>query len=241
VGPDTTSITNSINNFVTEYNTVIGDINTQFSVNPATSLEGPLGSDTYLRNLQSALSSAISDATTDPTSVSSGLTSLAALGIATNNDGTLTVNDTPIDSSSEYSPGLTDVLANNLSAVQNFFTNSSSTGFADTLNTALNGLTDPLSGVLNEDLAANTSQQSDLTTEITNFQTQLAAQATQLHQVFDTVNASLEEYPFLLDEVTQELASINSSSTTPATATNTNTAPATGESTSGSSSTSSGS
>jgi flagellar hook-associated protein 2 len=241
VGPDTTSITNSINNFVTEYNTVIGDINTQFSVNPATSLEGPLGSDTYLRNLQSALSSAISYATTDPTSVSSGLTSLAALGIATNNDGTLTVNDTPIDSSSEYSPGLTDVLANNLSAVQNFFTNSSSTGFADTLNTALNGLTDPLTGVLNEDLAANTSQQSDLTTEITNFQTQLAAQATQLDQVFYTVNASLEEYPFLLDEVTQELASINSSSTTPATATNTNTTPATGESTSGSSSTSSSS
>ena len=49
VGPDTTAITNSIDNFVTEYNTVIGDINTQFTVNPATNEEGPLGADSALR------------------------------------------------------------------------------------------------------------------------------------------------------------------------------------------------
>lgn len=49
VAPDTSAISNSINNFVTEYNTVIGDINNQFSVNAATNTQGPLGSDTYLR------------------------------------------------------------------------------------------------------------------------------------------------------------------------------------------------
>jgi flagellar hook-associated protein 2 len=231
VGPDTTSITNSIDNFVTEYNTVVGDINAQFTINPATSLEGPLGPDTDLRVLQSSLAADITFATTDATSVSSGFNNLASLGITMNDDGTLTLD----------SATLSSALSSNPAAVQNFFTNSNVTGFADNFNADLVNLTDPSIGILNQDLASNQSQQNDLTTEITNFQTQLAAQTTQLDQVFDTVNASLEEYPFLLDEVTQELASINSSSATPATTTNTNTAPATGESTSGSSSTNSAS
>ncbi|HKM85014.1 MAG TPA: flagellar filament capping protein FliD [Terriglobales bacterium] len=232
VGPDTNQITNSINNFVTEYNTVVSDLNTQFTVNAATNQEGPVGSDSALRILQSSLLADITYATTDPTSVSSGLTNLAALGIDLNNDGTLTVNQVATDTH----PSFSDVLAKNPGAVLNFFQNSDATGFADNLTTALTNLTDPSTGVLKEDLASNQSQQTDLGTEITNFQTQLAAQTTQLDQVFDTVNATLEEYPFLLDEVTQELASISSSSTTPTTSTNT--APATGESTSGSGSTS---
>jgi flagellar hook-associated protein 2 len=230
VGPDTTAITNSINNFVTEYNTVIGDINTQFTINPSTSLEGPLGSDTDLRVLQSSLASDITYATTDSTSVSSGFTNLAALGITMNDDGTLSV-----DSST-----LSAALSSNPAAVQNFFTNSNSTGFADNMNADLTNLTDPAEGILNEDLASNQQQQTDLTTEITNFQTQLAAQQTALTQEFDQVNANLEEYPFTLAEVNAALGSLSSSSTTTSTTptTSTNTTPTSGTSASGSSSTS---
>jgi flagellar hook-associated protein 2 len=231
VGPDATSISNSINNFVTEYNTVIGDINSQFTVNAATNNEGPLGSDTDLRVLQSSLASAVTYTATDPTSVSNGLTSLAALGIVVNNDGTLSVNETATDTG----PGLGDVLNSNLSGLQNFFTNANSTGFADTFSALLTNLTDPSEGILNQDLAENQTEQNTLTTEITNFQSQLATQKLQLDQEFDNVNASLEEYPFLLDEVTQELSSISSTSTTPANTTNANTTPTAGESTSGSS------
>jgi flagellar hook-associated protein 2 len=231
VGPDTTSITNSINNFVTEYNTVIGDINTQFTINPSTSLEGPLGSDTDLRVLQSSLASDITYATTDSTSVSSGFTNLAALGITMNDDGTLSV-----DSST-----LSTALSSNPAAVQNFFTNSNSTGFADNMNADLTNLTDPAEGILNEDLASNQQQQTDLTNEITDFQTQLAAQQTALTQEFDQVNANLEEYPFTLAEVNAALGSLSSSSATTSTTptTNTNTTPTSGTSASGSSSTSS--
>ena len=227
VGPDSTSINNSIDNFVTEYNTVVGDINAQFSINPSTSLQGPLGPDTDLRILQSGLASDITYATTDAISASSGFNNLASLGITMNDDGTLSVN----------SATLANALTSNPGAVQNFFTNANATGFADNFNSDLTNLTDPSTGILNEDLASNQSQQSDLTTEITDFQAQLASQKTQLDQEFSQVNANLEEYPFLLDEVTQELASISSSSTTPVAATNSNTAPATGESTSGNTST----
>ena len=232
VGPNTTAITNSINNFVTEYNTVIGDINTQFTVSASTNTEGPLGSDTDLRILQSSLASDITYATTDPTSVSSGFNNLAALGITENNDGTLSVDSTTLSSA----------LTSNQAAVQNFFSNSNSTGFADNLNADLTNLTDPTDGILNQDLASNQSQQNDLTTEITNFQTQLAAQATQLTQEFDQVNASLEEYPFTLAEVNAALGSLTTldgtTTTTTPTTPSTDTTPTAGESVDGSGTTS---
>jgi flagellar hook-associated protein 2 len=229
VGPDTTSITNSIDNFVTEYNTVVGDINSQFTINASTGAEGPLGSDTDLRVLQSSLAADITYATTDSTSVSSGFTNLASLGITMNNDGTLSVDSTT----------LTGALTSNSAAVQNFFTNANSTGFADNFSSDLTNLTDPARGVLNEDLASNQSQQSDLANEITNFQTQLAAQRTALDQEFNTVNANLEQYPFTLEEVTAALGSLSSGSSTTTSTTNTNTTPTSGTSTSGSSGTSS--
>jgi len=229
VGPDTTAIANSINNFVTEYNTVVGDINTQFTSNQATGDEGPLGADTDLRILQSSLASDITYATTDPTSVSSGFNNLAAVGITENNDGTLTVDSSTLDSALTSNPG----------AVQNFFTNSNSTGFADNFNTDLTNLTDPNEGILNQDLASNQSQQNDVNTEITNFQTQLAAQKTVLTQEFDQVNANLEEYPFTLAEVNAALGSLTTldgtTTTTTTPTTSTNTTPTAGESVDGSS------
>ena len=226
VGPNTTAITNSIDNFVTEYNTVVGDINTQYTVNPATNDEGPLAPDTNLRILQSSLASDITRATTDPSSVSSGFSNLAALGITQNDDGTLTANSTTLNSA----------LVSNQAAVQNFFTNSSSTGFADRFNADLTNLTAPSTGILNQDLASNQSQQNDLTAEITNFQAQLAAQKVQLDSEFDTVNSNLEQYPFTLYEVTAALGSLSSSGTTTGTTPSTNTTPTSGESVSGSTS-----
>jgi hypothetical protein len=91
------------------------------------------------------------------------------------------------------------------------------------------------------DLAANQDQQNDLTTEITNFQNQLAAQKIELDQVFDAVNSSLEQYPFTLQEVTAALGSMTAGGSTTGPATNTNTTRTAGSSTSGSSGSSSSS
>lgn len=229
VGPDTTAITNSINNFVTEYNTVVGDINTQYTVNPSTNTEGPLAPDTDLRILQSSLASDINYATMDATSVSSGFSNLASLGITENNDGTLSVNSSTLSSA----------LTTNQAAVQNFFTNSNATGFADSFNADLTNLTDPATGILNQDVASNQSQQNDLTTEITNFQTQVTAQTAQLDQVFDQVDANLEQFPFTLQEVNAALASLTVGDTSTGPTTSTNTTPATGEGVDGNSTSSS--
>jgi len=231
VGPNTTGITTAITTFVNAYNTVVSDINSQFAFNTATNSQGTLGSDNSLRILQSSLLADMTYTTTDATSVSSGLVNLAALGIDMNDDGTLTVNQVATDTH----PSFANELATNPSAVQNFFQNSSSTGFANNLNSDLTNLTAPATGVLNEDLAANQNQQDDLTTEITNFQTQLAAQKIQLDQEFDAVNTSLEQYPFTLMEVTAALGSMTAGGSITGTTPSTNTTPTSGESVSGSS------
>ncbi|HYA25988.1 MAG TPA: flagellar filament capping protein FliD, partial [Terriglobales bacterium] len=211
IAADSTDATNAINTFVTAYNTLIGDINQQFTVNTTTNTEGPLGSDGSLRQLQSSLLSDINySASGNSTLNNLGYVNLAALGINMNNDGTLTVDSTTLN----------NALTTNPSAVLTFFQNSaagSPPGFATAFSTDLTNLTDPSTGILNLDLAQNNSDQTDLSTEISNFQDQLATQKQQLIDEYSQVNAQLEEYPYLLAEVTATLGSIlpTSSNTSP--------------------------
>jgi len=202
VSLDTTQVTDAINSFVAAYNQVIGDINAQFTVDPTNNSEGPLGGDASLEDVQSSL---LSDAAYS-ISGNSGDVNLASLGINTNNDGTLTVD----------SAQLASALSSNPTAVQSFFQNATSTGFANSFNTDLTNLTNPTTGPLNTDLTQNNAEQLDLTNSITNFETQLTAEQTQLTSQYDAVNASLQAYPLLLQEMTETLATLstNSSGTT---------------------------
>jgi flagellar hook-associated protein 2 len=196
VGPDAAQATTAINNFVSAYNQVISDINQEVAFNTSTNSQGPLGSDPSVAQLQTSL---LNDAAFSVTG-NGGDVNLASLGINTNNDGTLTVDSSQLSSA----------LAANPAAVQNFFQNTASTGFANAFNTDLTNLTDPTQGVLNVDLAQNTTEQADLTTSINNFQTQLTAQQTALTTEYSEVNASLQAYPLLLQQVTETLGTLGS-------------------------------
>jgi flagellar hook-associated protein 2 len=208
VGPDTDQITAAINNFVGAYNQLVNDINAQYQVDPSGATPAPpLESDTSLRSLQSSILTDVSYAlpgATGSTTVNSDIINLASLGINMNNDGTLTVGTNAAGQS------LAQVVAANPSAVLNFFQNSSTTGFADMFNADLTNLTNPSSGPLNADIAQNTATEQDLSNSIQNFETQLSNQQTQLTQQFDSVNASLQSYPLLLQEVTETLGTLGS-------------------------------
>lgn len=209
VGADQNQITDAVNNFVSAYNTVVSTINTQYVVDPTGNIPPPpLLGDASLSSLQSSL---LADAGFS-VSGNSGLVNLAAMGINMNNDGTLTVGSTP-SASDATSQTFAQVLAANPSAVVNFFQNASATGFANAFNADLNNLTNPTTGPLNVDLAQNQAEQADLTTTITNFQTQLTLEQTQLTQQYDAVNASLQQYPILLQSVTEILGSLGTTST----------------------------
>jgi flagellar hook-associated protein 2 len=203
VGPDAGQATTAINNFVSAYNQVIGDINQEFAFNTSTNTQGPLAGDSLVSQVQSSL---LSDAAYSVAG-NSGYVNLASLGINTNNDGTLTVDSSQLSSA----------LTSNPAAVLNFFQNTSSTGFANNFNTDLTNLTDPVQGPLNVDLAQNQAEQTDLTTTITNFQTQLKAQQASLTAQYDAVNASLQAYPLLLQQITETLATLGSGSSSTST------------------------
>jgi flagellar hook-associated protein 2 len=196
VGPDVTQITQAINTFVSAYNTVIGDINTQYTVNPVTNTEGPLGGNVSLRSLQSSL---LADAAFAlPLTSNSGFVNLASIGINTNNDGTLTVDNGLLSST----------MTNHPAALQSFFQNSSQTGFANNFSNDLTNLTSPTLGVLNVDLAQNKSSVKNLTDNIANFQLQLGSQQRLLTQQYSQVNAALQAYPLLLQQITATLGSL---------------------------------
>jgi flagellar hook-associated protein 2 len=220
VGVDPTQITQAVNTFISAYNTVINDINTQYTVNAATNSEGPLGGDPSLRTLQASLLSdtAFALPLTDQNgaTTNSGFVNLASLGINTNNDGTLTLGLNPAKQT------LNDVLTSNPAAVQNFFQNATQTGFANTFSTDLANLTDPTQGVLNVDLAQNKTSIQNLTDNITNFQIKLTAEQIQLTQQYGAVNASLQAYPLLLQEITATLGSIGASTSSTGAVTNSN-------------------
>jgi|HubBroStandDraft_5_1064220.scaffolds.fasta_scaffold78185_2 flagellar hook-associated protein 2 len=201
VGANTSQATTAINNFVAAYNQVISDINQEYTVNASTNSEGPLGGDSSLRQLQSSL---LSDVTYSPGSGT--YVNLASLGINMNDDGTLTVDSSQLSSA----------FASNPAAVQSFFQNAASTGFANNFNSDLVNLTDPTEGLLNVDLTQNSAQQTQLSTNISNFETQLNTEQQQLTTEFSQVDASLQAYPLLLQQVTETLGTLggNSGSTT---------------------------
>ena len=203
VGPDTAQITDAVNTFVQAYNRVIAEINSQFKVDASTNSEGPLGSDSALRSLQSIL---LKDVTYS-VSANSGLVNLASLGINMNDDGTLTVGTTPSGQTMEQ------ILAGNPQAFQNFFRNEMGSGFANAFHADLIHLTDPTQGLINVDLVQNQAQQKNVADSIANFQDQLAVQQKALTKQFSQVNAALQLYPLLLRQVTETLASMSMGST----------------------------
>jgi flagellar hook-associated protein 2 len=223
VGPDVTQATDAINTFITAYNAVITAINQQYTVNTTTNTEGPLGSDSCLRQLQSSL---LNDISFSPPG-SSNLVNLVSLGITTNDDGTLTLGTAPDGRS------LNDLLNNDPDAVRTFFQNTVNTGFANNFHQDLTNLTDPTQGILNLDLAQNSTEQTNLATDVSNLQDRLATQKQQLIAEFSQVNATLEEYPYLLAEITAQLGNIlpTSSNTSPNQGTSTNSSSSTSSST----------
>ncbi len=201
VAPDTSQVSSAVSNFISAYNTLVSDINAQYAVDPTGATPAPpLESDISLRSVQSSI---LSDAAYSITG-NSGYVNLESLGINTANDGTLSLG------LSATGESLSDILASNPSAVQNFFQNASGTGFANSFQADLTNLTNPTTGPLNVDLAQNNTENQDLTTSMTNFQTQLTAEQTALTQQYDTVNASLQAYPLLLQEITETLGTLGS-------------------------------
>ena len=187
-------VESALNTFVTAYNKVIGDLNTQEGKDSSGNPE-PLFGNPAVATIQEQLQSALAFVQTG-----SGISSITQLGISTNSDGTLTLD--------------TDTLQNALNSdyqdVVNFFQPSASfTSFGGNLSTVMNNLgNNAPDGAVYLTLQQDAAEESSLNTSITNENTYISAQQTQLTAELNAANYTLEQIPSQIDQVNEIYSAI---------------------------------
>ena len=197
VAPDSSSIVSAITSFVSDYNTLIGNVNSQFAFNAVTDTAGTLAGDSTVEGLQSALLSS-----TNYSYSSGSFSSLSSLGITTNNDGTLSINTSTLDAA----------ISNDPSGVTQFFQGTALNGFANDLTNALNTYIDPSQGAFTVELNSISSEQTDLSTQISADQTYYANLQTTLTAQYNEVDIELQQLPVTLQRTDALLGMNNNSS-----------------------------
>jgi flagellar hook-associated protein 2 len=194
VQPDTSQASSSISQFVTDYNTLIGDVNAQFA--DSGSGQGVLADDPTLQTLQSALLGSLDFTSTTGSGSSSTTTSLATLGISVNSDGTLSVD----------SGTLNNALQNNFSTVQNFFQGAALNGFANSLDQQLTNFTSPADGAFTVDLQSISTEYTTLQGDINDFQTNIITPLqAQLQSEFSKAEIALQQLPNTIRSLDEQL------------------------------------
>jgi flagellar hook-associated protein 2 len=183
---DTTDIGTAMSSFVSAYNAVITDINTQEGNDSSGNPEPLLGNPT-LALIQNQLTQSLFTG-----SASGAISNITQLGISINNDGTLTLNPDTLNSA----------LNSNFSDVTGFLQNSGS--FGQTLSTALNNVgTQAPDGAVYLAEQQNSTQETALNADITNENSLLASQKTQLTDELNTANQILQSIPSQLNEINE--------------------------------------
>jgi flagellar hook-associated protein 2 len=202
LAPNTSAVSTAINQFVNDYNTLIGDLNTEFA-DTSGSGQGVLAQDPTVQTLQSDLLGSLDYTATTGTGSSAVVTSLASLGISVNTDGTLAVNSTTLNSA----------LQNNFSQVQNFFQGTALNGFANSLDQQLTSFISPGDGAFTVDLQSISSENTTLQSDVTNFQNNIIVPLqAQLTSEFSAAEIALQQLPNEIKDVDAELGINNSSS-----------------------------
>jgi flagellar hook-associated protein 2 len=200
IAPDSNAASTAINQFVTDYNKALSDVNAQFT--DTGSGEGVLATDSIVRSLQSTLESAVAYTYT-PATGKTTVPNLSSLGISVNNDGSLNVD----------SAALTSALQNNFSDAQTFFQGTSFNGFANTLDQQLTDFTSPADGAFTLDLQSLNSQNTSLQTDINNYETNyIAPLKTQLTAEYSQAEILLQQLPQEMQQINTELGYNNSNS-----------------------------
>jgi flagellar hook-associated protein 2 len=189
-------VESAVSSFVSAYNTVIKDLNTQEGNDSSGSPE-PLYGNPTTALLQEQLQSAL-----NYTQSSGSVSSLTQLGItaSSSDDGTLTLDTSTLDS----------MLNSNYQDVINFFQPSGNfTSFGSKLTTVLNGVgSSGPDGAIYLALQQDSSEESGLNTNITNENASISAQQTQLTTELNEANYTLQEIPSQLQEVNEMYSAI---------------------------------
>jgi flagellar hook-associated protein 2 len=197
ITPDTTTAATALTNFVTDYNTVMQTINAQFSADSSGNL-GPLEADPSLRALQTQMLQLAGDS-------ASGVgkyVNLQSLGVEMQNDGTLQLNTSTLDTA----------LTTDYADFQNFFQSTAPAGYGQAISKMLQQMTDPTAGAVGLDTQGLKSENNNLTQQINDFQDQMTVKQQQLTAQYSSLNVLLQQYPAEMQQIELQLSSLNSSS-----------------------------
>lgn len=188
------AVESALSTFVSAYNKVIQDLNTQEGKDASGNAEPLYGSPT-VANLQQSLQSALNF-----TQSSGTITSAMQLGITVNTDGTLSLNSDTLDS----------VLNSNYQAVVNFLQPGGSfTSFGGNLTSVLNNLGNSSSnGVIKLALQENATIEQQLNQNINNEETIISAKKTQLTDELNQANYILTAIPQQLQQINEIYSAI---------------------------------
>jgi flagellar hook-associated protein 2 len=199
IGNDTTTIEANISSFVAAYNTLVSAIAPLGSYDPTSNTAGPLLGSAVLsgaRNeIQKALYSVVNTG-------SSTYNSLASVGITTNPDGTLSLNNSR----------LSNALSTNFSAVSQLF--SGTGGVAFTLNSDLTSALNS-TGAIAATSSTLVKQENALTKQESQLNDQMTALTASLTQQYSALNALLSSLQTTSAYLTQQFASLPTVQGTP--------------------------
>ena len=195
VTADSSQIGNGVAQFVSDYNSAVALVNSQFTYTVASSSQGVLSGDATLRTLQSALLGMISY-TPASAGASAGASSLASLGITMADDGTLSLD----------SAKLTQAVTTSPSAVQNFFQGAALNGFAHTFQSALDTYTNAASGALTVGINNLNTTYTALQSQVNDYESgYIASQRTVLNAMYSKAEIALQSLPAQLKQLQAEL------------------------------------
>jgi len=127
---------------------------------------------------------------------------LQSLGLEMQDDGTLQVNTSVLN----------NALNNNYQDFQNFFQSTSPQGFGTFFGNQMMQMTDVTQGPVALAVAGLQQTNQSLTQDINDFEARMTSMQQELTQEYSAVNATLQQYPLLMQQIASQLAGLPSNS-----------------------------
>jgi len=217
--PDTSTIESNLNAFVTQYNSVLSDLESRLSQQPVPNAQTPAdfaqgalfndqGLETLVQNLRDAFS--------DSTSGGGAYSTLAQVGVSTGVAvGSGSVSQDSLNGMLVVDSGtFENALSSNFSAVKALFTNATNAygteGVGQRLNTILTQYTEPgaAGGYLDNAIAGTTSSITALQTQVTAWDQRLAVMQQNYETEFTNMETALEGTQSVGAELTSQIATL---------------------------------
>ena len=184
IASNTSAVSTQLQTFVTAYNALVSAGHTDAGYGTVTATNALLQGDSAIRSSLDQLAQLVSGQI--PGS-SGSYTTLAAVGLNLNADGTMSFNQTSFDAAMQADPA----------GVQKLFVtdaNNGSTGVMGSINAAISSLTDPGTGAISAELNSFASRNTQLGSQIAALQIQVTNYQTELQKEFTAMNTQLAQY-----------------------------------------------